>query len=320
MLTRPGPAGSRITGLGHYSPERVVTNDDLAKTLDTNDEWIRSRVGIETRHLADDESVADMALAAARHALQDAGVEASAVDMVVVATLSSLDRSPNVAGRVAQALGANSPVILDVNVACSGFVHALAVADQAVRTGAATTAIVIGSEKLSDFADWTDRSTAVLLGDGAGAVVLQAADEVGVGPVAWGSESELTSAIRVEAPNLKFTQDGRGIMRWALTRAAGHVREAVDAAGLSLDDIQVFVPHQANLRIIEPLTKALDIEDRVIVTDLVDSGNTSAASIPLGLSRWWHAGKIPADAPALLFGFGGGFAYAGMVVLTPKRR
>ena len=340
MLTLTGAAGSRIVGIGHHQPERTLTNDDIAQLVETNDEWIRSRTGIVTRHVAaEDETVADMATAAARHALEDAGIAASAVDMVIVATATARDRSPNTAGRVAYNLrtgvmpgqstpeeedapdlrGVVGPVILDVNVACSGFAHALGLADQAIRTGAATTALVIGAEKLTDFTDWTDRVTCILTADGAGAFVVQGTDTPGIGPVAWGSEPELTPAVLIEAPDEKFVQDGRAVFRWAITRAADRARAAVEKSGLTLDDIEVLVAHQANLRIIEPLAKSLGLTDKIVVTDITESGNTSAASIPLGLSKWWHGGKIPSGVPALLFGFGGGFTWAGQVVMTPER-
>lgn len=335
-----GAAGSRIVGLGHHQPATVLTNDDIAKLVETNDEWIRSRTGIVTRHVAaDDVTVADMATAAAVHALEDAGVAADDVDLVIVATATAADRSPNTAGRVAYALrtgvqpGASTPegeeqpdlrdlvgpAVLDVNVACSGFAHAVGLADQAIRAGSARTAVVIGAEKLTAFTDWTDRSTCILTADGAGAAVLQAADAPGVGPVVWGSEPEITPAVVIEAPEEKFAQDGRAVFKWAITRAAERARRVVDASGLTLDDIEVLVAHQANLRIIEPLAKNLGLEDKVVVTDITESGNTSAASIPMGLSKWWHGGRVPAGVPALLFGFGGGFAWAGQVVLTPSR-
>lgn len=320
MLSRRGAAGSRIVGLGHYQPEKIVTNDDLARMVETSDEWIRTRTGIVTRRVArEDETVADMAAAAARGALDDAEVPAADVDLVVVATTSAAERSPNTAGRVSVALGLASPAIMDVNVACSGFEHALTVADQAIRCGSARTAVVIGAEKLSAVTDWTDRTTCVLTADGAGAVVVQAADEPGIGPVSWGSKPEFASAVRIEPPSNTFAQSGRTVLRWVMTGAQAQARRAVELAGLSMDDIQVLVLHQANLRIIEPLAEQLGLADRIVVTDITESGNTSAASIPLGFSKWWHAGKIPADVPALLFGFGGGFAFAGQVVMTPRR-
>lgn len=316
-------AGSRIIGLGHYQPERVLTNAELATMVETSDEWIRTRTGIVERHIArDDETVADMAIAAARAAISDAGRKPDEVGLIIVASTSVMDHSPNVAGRVAAALEMTSPIIIDINTACSGFEHGVAVADAAIRAGQVERAVVIGSEKLSAITDWTDRTTCVLTADGAGAFVLEAADEgdVGVGPTVWGSEPTMSRAVIVEdETGNKFTQDGRMILRWAMSKASGITRDAVEAAGLTMDDIQVFVPHQANLRIIEPLAEQLGLTDRTVVTDVQVSGNTSAASIPLGLSKWWHEGRIPSNAPTLLFGFGGGFAYASQVVLTPNR-
>jgi 3-oxoacyl-[acyl-carrier-protein] synthase-3 len=322
LKAQPAVAGSRIIGLGHYQPERVLTNAELATMVETSDEWIRTRTGIVERHLAsEDESVADMATEAARSAIADASLQPEQVGMIVVASTSVMDHSPNVAGRVAAALEMTSPVIIDVNTACSGFEHGIALADAAIRAGQVENAVVIGAEKLSAITDWTDRTTCVLTADGAGAFVLEAADEPGVGRTVWGSEPTMSRAVIVEdETGNKFTQDGRMILRWAMSKASDISRAAVEEAGLTMDDIQVFVPHQANLRIIEPLAEQLGLTDRIVVTDVQVSGNTSAASIPLGLSKWWHEGRIPANAPTLLFGFGGGFAYASQVVLTPNRK
>jgi len=315
-------AGSRIAGVGHYQPERVLTNAELAEMVDTNDEWIRTRTGIIERHIArEDETVGDLAAEAAKSALADGGFEPDAIGMIVVASTSVMDHSPNVAGRVAAALGMTSPVIIDVNTACSGFEHGIALADAAIRGGQVERALVIGAEKLSSITDWTDRTTCVLTADGAGAFVLEASDEPGIGPTVWGSEPTMSRAVLVEEESgNKFSQDGRMILRWAMSKSSDISRRAVEEAGLSMDDIQVFVPHQANLRIIEPLAEQLGLTDRIVVTDVQYSGNTSAASIPLGFSKWWHEGRIPANVPALLFGFGGGFAYASQVVMTPSRK
>jgi 3-oxoacyl-[acyl-carrier-protein] synthase III len=317
MDARRSP-GSGIVGLGHAQPRRVVTNGDLAAVVDTSDEWIRSRTGIVTRHVAgDDETVPSLALDAARHALDHAGVAACDVDLVIVASTTAEQRSPNVAGTVSAGLDLTAPAVIDINVACSGFVHALALADLAIRGGSATRALVIGSEKLTAFTDMADRTTCVLTADGAGAVVVEGSAEPRIGPVAWGSAPELATIVRIQPPTNLFAQDGRAVYRWALSKGAGHARRAIDLAGLHTDDIGVLITHQANLRIIEPLAEHLGLTDRVVVTDVVDSGNTSAASIPLGFSRWWHTGRLPADTWALLFGFGGGFAFASQVVKTP---
>jgi 3-oxoacyl-[acyl-carrier-protein] synthase-3 len=315
------PGGSQTIAVGHFQPARVVANDELATIVETSDEWIRTRTGIVTRrHAGPHESVPDLAINAAEHALASRALDPGDIDLVLVASTTAEHRSPNVAGIVAAAVGAAGAAVLDVNVACSGFVHALALADMSVRCGAAGRALVIGAEKLTAFTDMADRSTCVLTADGAGAFVLDASAEPGVGPVAWGSAPGMTQAVRIQPPSNTFAQDGRAVYRWALTHGAAHARRAVELAELDIADIDVLVTHQANLRIIEPLAEQLGMTSRIVVTDVVESGNTSAASIPLGFSKWWHDGRIPPGARALLFGFGGGFAFASTVVRTPATR
>jgi 3-oxoacyl-[acyl-carrier-protein] synthase-3 len=309
--------GSRIVGVGSYQPDRVLTNEELSRIVETSDEWIRSRVGIETRRIADTESVADLAIGAGLDALQHAGVDAGDLDLIIVATVTAQDRSPSTAGRVSAGIGARNPAVFDINAACSGFTHALAVADQAIRAGSAGTALVIGAEKLSDFTDWTDRSTCVLVGDGAGALVLQASDSPGVGPVHWGSVPELSHAVRIEQPTLQFQQEGMSVFRWAISQAAKLARRTCEMAGILPEELAGFVPHQANLRIIEPLAEQLGIPRTITARDVVTSGNTSSASIPIALAKLIRGGQLPPDSPVLLFGFGGGFSYAGQVVRTP---
>ncbi|MGN7192430.1 MULTISPECIES: beta-ketoacyl-ACP synthase III [unclassified Curtobacterium] len=321
-MNTPALRGSRILGFGHHQPSRVLTNDELSTMVDTNDEWITTRTGIKTRHIAGpDDSVVSMAIEAGRNAIADAGLQPSDIGLVIVASTTHRERSPYTAGRVAAALGmTNGPAPIDINTACSGFEYAMALADQSIRVGASDTALVIGSETLSSIADWSDRSTCVLVGDGAGAAVLGASDTAEIGPVSWGSVPHLNEAVLVTRDPEYFTQQGRSIYRWAITEAEGHARAVVEAAGLTLDDIEVFAFHQANLRIIEPLAAALGGESKYVVRDVVESGNTSAASVPLGLSKAWSRGELPEGVPALLFGFGGGFAHAGQVVTTPVRR
>ncbi len=248
--------GSKIVAMGHYQPARVLTNDDLAQMVETNDAWIRDRVGIVTRRIADTETVADMAAAAAGKALANSGLTAADIDLIVVATCSSVDRCPNVATRIAAKLGIQTPAAYDINTACSGFCYALASADHAIRAGAAKNAIVIGAEKLSDFTDWTDRSTAVIFGDGAGAAVVTACaedEEPGIGPVLWGSEPEKGDAVVIEGWRPYIQQAGQTVFRWATFALPALAREACERAGLQPDELAAFVPHQANLRIIEPL-------------------------------------------------------------------
>lgn len=312
--------GSRIVALGHYQPSRVVTNDEIAQLVETSDEWIRDRVGIASRRIADGETVTDMAAAAAGKALAGSGLTAADIDLVVVATCTAVDRSPNVASRVAARLGITAPGAFDLNTACSGFAYALGTVDHAVRAGAARNAIVIGAEKLSDFTDWTDRSTCIIFGDGAGAAVVTAtgADEpAGIGPVVWGSVPERGDAVRIEGWRPYVRQEGQTVFRWATTALAPLALQACERAGVAPSELAAFVPHQANTRIIDGIVKRLGIPQAIVAKDLVESGNTSAASIPLALSKLVERREVPSGAPVLLFGFGGGLTYAGQVIRCP---
>ncbi|MFG2254324.1 beta-ketoacyl-ACP synthase III [Streptomyces mirabilis] len=313
--------GSRIAAVGHYQPAKVLTNEDLAGLVDTSDEWITSRVGIRTRHIAGpDEPVDELAAHAAAKALAAAGLTAGDIDLVLVATSTAIDRSPNMAARVAARLGVPSPAAMDVNVVCAGFTHALATADHAVRAGAATRALVIGADKMSEVTDWSDRTTCVLVGDGAGAAVVEAATpgtEPGIGPVLWGSVPEMGHAVRIEGTPPRFAQEGQSVYRWATTRLPAIARQACERAGLSPEELAAVVLHQANLRIIEPLAAKIGAVNAVVARDVVDSGNTSAASIPLAFSKLVERGEISTGDPVLLFGFGGNLSYAGQVVRCP---
>ncbi|MFG1909225.1 beta-ketoacyl-ACP synthase III [Kribbella sp. NPDC048928] len=313
--------GSRVVALGHFQPERVLTNDELATMVETNDEWIRSRVGIRERRIAaPDESVDEMAWRAADKAIANAGLDVTEIDYVIVATCTAIDRSPNIAARVAARLGLGNPAAIDLNTACSGFAYALATADQAIRAGAASKAIVIGVEKLSDWTDWTDRTTCVLIGDGAGAAVLvadESDDEPGVGPVVWGSVPEMSDAVRIEGREGPFAQEGLSVFRWATTQLPQIAQQVCEKAGLKPEELGGVVLHQANLRIIEPLAKRLGAVNAVVAKDVVESGNTSAASIPIALSKLVEKREISSGAPVLLFGFGGGLTYAGQVIRCP---
>jgi 3-oxoacyl-[acyl-carrier-protein] synthase-3 len=319
-VTSTFPAGSKIIATGHYQPTRILTNNDLAQMVDTNDEWIRDRVGIATRHIADGETVADMASAAAGKALANSGLSAADIDLVAVATCSSVDRCPNVATRVAAKLGIGSPAAYDINTACSGYEYALATVDHAIRAGAARNALVIGAEKLSDFTDWTDRSTCVLFGDGAGAAVVTGVaegEEPGIGPVLWGSVPDRMDVITIEGWRPYIQQNGQSVFRWATFALPALAERACTAAGITPQELAAFIPHQANLRIIEPLARKLGVTDAVVAKDIIESGNTSAASVPLALSKLVERREIPAGAPVLLFGFGGGLTYAGQVIRCP---
>ncbi|MET8633064.1 beta-ketoacyl-ACP synthase III [Streptomyces sp. NPDC004096] len=313
--------GSRIAAVGHYQPARVLTNEDLAGMVDTSDEWITSRVGIRTRHIAGaDEPVDELAAHAAAKALAAAGRGPADIDLVVVATSTAIDRSPNTAARVAARLGIPSPAAMDINVVCAGFTHALATADHALRAGAATRALVVGADKMSDVTDWTDRATCVLVGDGAGAAVVEGCppgDEPGIGPVLWGSVPEMGHAVRIEGTPPRFAQEGQSVYRWATTRLPPIARRVCERAGTAPEELAAVVLHQANLRIIEPLAEKLGAVNAVVARDVAESGNTSAASIPLALSKLVERGEISRGDRVLLFGFGGNLSYAGQVVRCP---
>ncbi|MFF3605945.1 beta-ketoacyl-ACP synthase III [Streptomyces sp. NPDC002463] len=312
--------GTRIAALGHYQPAKVLTNHELAELVDTSDEWILSRVGIRTRHVAGpDEPVDELAAHAAGKALAHTGLTPGDIDLVLVATSTAIDRSPNTAARVAARLGMGSPATMDLNVVCAGFTHALATADHAVRAGAARRALVIGADKMTEITDWTDRTTCVLTGDGAGAAIVEAVetDTGAIGPVLWGSVPEMGNAVRIEGTPPRFAQEGQSVYRWATQQLPALARQTCERSGIAPEDLAGVVLHQANLRIIEPLAAKIGAVNAVVARDVVDSGNTSAASIPLALAKLVERGELPSGAPVLLFGFGGNLSYAGQVVRVP---
>jgi 3-oxoacyl-[acyl-carrier-protein] synthase-3 len=321
----PAAAGARILGWGSSQPEHVVTNDDLAKRVDTNDEWIRERVGIISRRLADkDTLLVDMAVDAGSKAVADAGLSPSDIDTVLVATCTMPTPIPNAAAQVAYRIGITAPGAFDLNAACAGFCYGIGMASDLVRAGSARNVLVIGAEKLSDWLDWDDRSTCIIFADGAGAAVVTSAESeesVGIGPLVWGSAGEMREAIRIIEPTSSITQEGQVVFRWATTQIAPIALKAVELAGLIPADIDVFVPHQANLRIIDAVTKRLHKagarEDLRVAKDIVHSGNTSSASIPLAVDHMRASGEISRGDVLLLVGFGAGLSYAAQVVICP---
>ena len=319
LAATAGPAGTRILGLGHYRPANVITNDDLvARGVDTNDEWIKSRVGIAERRWADpDETVVDMAEAAASKAIAAAGISTAAIDLVLVATCTMPSPVPAAAPNLANRLGIDAPGAFDVNSGCSGFVYALNVASSAVLAGQARNVLVVASERFSGWLDMTDRSTCIILGDGAGAAVVGPSEQVGLGPVVWGSDGAQTDAVTIDEHTRTFRQEGQAVYRWATGTMAPIALEACRRAGVEPTELAAFVPHQANLRIIDSIAKRLGVPDAIVARDIVTSGNTSAATIPLALSRMVERGEIASGAPVLLLGFGSGLAYAAQVVLAP---
>jgi len=315
-------AGSRIVGLGHYRPERIVTNDELSQIMDTNDQWIQSRVGIAERHFAGDrDTVSSMGAIAGGKALADSGLEPADIDTVIVASCTTETQVPHSSTQVAAALSIHAPGSFDLNAACAGFCYALAAADHAIRAGSARNVLVVGSEKLTAWTDPVDRATAIIFGDGAGAAVVSAADEPGIGPVTWGSDETQTQAIRIESRDARFIQEGQAVFRWATSVIAPVAIAAVELAGLSLADVDVLVTHQANLRIVEAIAKRLVAAgartDMRVAKDIVTSGNTSSASIPMALDRMREAGEVSPGELVLAVGFGAGLTYAGQVFTCP---
>jgi 3-oxoacyl-[acyl-carrier-protein] synthase-3 len=319
LAANTGPAGTRILGLGHYRPANVITNDDLvARGVDTNDEWIKSRVGIAERRWADpDETVVDMAESAASKAIATSGISTAEIDLVLVATCTMPSPVPAAAPNLANRLGIAAPGAFDVNSGCSGFVYALNVASSAVLAGQARNALVVASERFSGWLDMADRSTCIILGDGAGAAVVGPSDRTGLGPVVWGSDGAQSEAVVIDERTRTFRQEGQAVYRWATGTMAPIALEACRRAGVEPSELAAFVPHQANLRIIDAIAKRLGVPDAVVARDIVTSGNTSAATIPLALSRMVERGEIASGAPVLLLGFGSGLAYAAQVVLAP---
>lgn len=322
ITTAPGSPGSKIVGLGHYRPDKVVSNDDLAQIMDTNDEWIQARVGIaERRFAAADESVASMGALAGAKALAEAGLRPEQIDTVITATCSLDSPAPHASTQIASLLGIHAPGAFDLNAACAGFCYAIAAADQAVRTGASKNVLVVGSEKLTDWTKPDDRATAIIFADGAGAVVVAASDEPGIGPVQWGSDEDHTQTIRIEGRNGHFIQEGQTVFRWATTAIAPVAIRAARAAGLELSDIDVLVTHQANLRIIDAIAKKIVREgarpDLKVGRDIVTTGNTSSASIPIALDRMRAAGEVSSGEVVLSVAFGAGLTYASQVFVCP---
>ncbi|QVQ52178.1 ketoacyl-ACP synthase III [Spiractinospora alimapuensis] len=317
MKSSPAVPGARVLAFGEYQPDTVVTNDDLAARLDTNDEWIRSRVGIAERRIAGpDEGVVDMGVTAGGKALAASGLSPDDIDMVIVATCTMPGQIPNAAAQTAARMGIKAPGAFDVNAACAGFCYAMAVANDAVRAGTARNALVIGSEKLSDYVDWDDRTTCVIFADGAGAAVVAPSDTPGIGPVVWGSSGERADKI-ILRDNLYLQQEGQAVFRWATTELYEVALEALDRAGVAPTELDAFVPHQANLRIVEGIARKLGAPQALIGRDIVTAGNTSSASIPLALGRMIGRGELASGSTVLTLGFGAGLSYAAQVIEVP---
>jgi 3-oxoacyl-(acyl-carrier-protein) synthase III len=326
-MTSPGAS---ILGVGAYRPQRSVPNSEIVDRIASSDEWIRTRSGITSRRIAGpDETVVSMGVSSARAALDDAGIEAGQIDAVVVATVSHLMQTPAAATLITHQLGATPAAAFDLSAACAGFCYGVALASDMVRAGSARYVMVIGVEKLSDITNPVDRGTAFIFADGAGAMVVGPSEDAGIGPVVWGSDGEHYDYIRqtvawddVFATEEKvwpaLQMEGNSVFRWASFAMAKVAAEAVAAAGLTVDDLDAFIPHQANMRITDAMARTLKLPaDVVIARDIAEQGNTSAASVPLALARLIEEGQVKSGDKALLIAFGAGLAYAAQVVTLP---
>ncbi len=324
-----GPAYTRIYSYGAARGENAVPNDDLIGPIDSSDEWIRQRTGIVTRVRAEKTTDAiDLAVIAGAEAIEKSGVPASEIDLVIVATISNPKQSPSVSAIVADRVGANPAAAYDVNAACAGYAYAVTQADALIKAGAARYALVIGTEKLSDIVDPADRSISFLLGDGAGAALIGPSDTPGIAPAVWGSDGSKADAVGMNATLTEFRdgevpwptlrQEGQTVFRWAVWEMAKVAREALDRAGVEPTDIAAFIPHQANMRIIDEFAKQLKLpETTVIARDIETTGNTSAASIPLASHRLMAEHPELSGGLALQIGFGAGLVFAAQVVVLP---
>jgi len=325
-----GPAHARILGVGGYRPSRVVTNEQICQVIDSTDEWITTRTGIKERRWATaEETVAMMSTAAAGKALAAAGIEAERIGLVIISTVTHLAQTPSLAALVANELGALDAAAFDISAACAGFCHGLALAQDAIRGGSAEYVLVIGVERLSDLTDMNDRSTAFIFGDGAGAAIVGPSETPGIGPVVWGADGAQYDAIGQtfdwdalrEQPDLGYPalrMNGQQVFRWASYQMVPVAKKALEKAGIGAEDLDAFIPHQANMRITDAMIKALKLPEHVpVARDIARTGNTSAASIPLAMERMLEEGEAPHGGVALLIGFGAGLVYAAQVVELP---
>jgi beta-ketoacyl ACP synthase len=326
-----GPTNIGLLSVGAYRPERVVTNAELCQNIDSSDEWIYSRTGIKTRRFAArDETVASMSIEAARQALSNAALQATDIDGVIVATSTQFYQTPASAPVVASGLGATGVPAFDISAGCAGFGYAVGVAADMIRGGSVAKMLVIGSEKLSPTVDMLDRSNCFIFADGAAAVVVGETPAQGIGPTVWGSDGEQAKAIRQDIDWITYTEnptgprpflrlEGSAVFRWAAFEMGKVGRQAMDAAGVRSDQIDVFIPHQANARINEVLAKNLDLRpDAIVANDIEHTGNTSAASIPLAMAELLATGASKPGDLALLIGYGAGLSYAAQVVRMPN--
>jgi 3-oxoacyl-[acyl-carrier-protein] synthase-3 len=320
---------TRIYSYGAARGDLFVTNDELIGPIDSSDEWIQQRTGIITRTRASAGVLAvDLATDAAREAIEKSGIAPEQIDLVIVATVSNVLQTPSISAVVADRVGANPAAAYDTNAACAGFSYAVTQADALIRSGAAHYAVVIGAEKLSDVVDPTDRSISFLLGDGAGAVVIGPSETPGIAAPVWGSDGSKADAVSMNATLIDYRdgkaewptlrQEGQTVFRWAVWDMAKVAKQALEVAGITSEDLAAFIPHQANMRIIDEFAKQLKLPESVVIArDIATTGNTSAASIPLATHRLLEEHPELSGGLALQIGFGAGLVFGAQVVVLP---
>ncbi|WP_431221247.1 beta-ketoacyl-ACP synthase III [Leifsonia xyli] len=324
-----GPQYTRILSIGAARGDLVVPNDDLVGPINSSDEWIRQRTGIITRTRASAGILAvDLATEASKEAIEKSGVDPKLIDAVIVATVSNVQQTPSIAAVLADRVGANPAAAYDMNAACAGYAYGIAQADALIRTGAAHYALVVGAEKLSDVVDPTDRTISFLLGDGAGAVVIGPSEYPGIAKTVWGSDGSKADAVGMSntlidyrdgaGPWPTLRQEGQTVFRWAVWEMAKVAKKALDEAGVTPDQLAAFIPHQANMRIVDEFAKQLKLPETVaIARDIETTGNTSAASIPLATHRLLQEHPELSGGLALQIGFGAGLVFGAQVVVLP---
>jgi 3-oxoacyl-[acyl-carrier-protein] synthase-3 len=329
---------SQILAVGSYRPKRLVPNSEIVDRIESSDEWIQQRTGIESRRFADEsESLLEMAIWAVEDALKNAKLSITDIDTLIVATITFPFQAPSAATAILQKLGHPKAAAFDINAACAGFCYGVSMAHDFIKAGTSKTVLVVGAEKISDFTDPNDRATAFIFADGAGAVVIGASKDAGIGPVEWGSDADSRDAILMNPswidvrdvetqltkagskwPNI--SQEGQKVFRWAVFSMSKAAVKALESAGLTVDDLDVFIPHQANVRIIETMAKEMNLPDSVVIADDIrTNGNTSAASIPLAMDALLKEHPELHGKLALLIGYGAGLVYAGQVVKLPPK-
>lgn len=329
LAATTGAPFARVMSVASYRPARIVTNAEICERIDSSDEWIRERSGIiERRWARPDESVVDMAREAAHVAMTRAHVDPANIDVVLMATVTHPYQTPSAAAVLSHQIGTVNAAAMDISAACAGFCYGIAMASDMIRAGSARHVLVIGVEKLSEWVDVDDRGTAFLFADGAGAAVVGPSDVNGIGPVVWGADGSQSDAITMTQSLIDFrnkggdfptlVMQGQQVFRWAVGEIAKVCQRALDAAGVTAQDLDAFIPHQANMRITDAMIKAMGLPtDIPVARDIQVTGNTSAASIPLAMDRMLADGEAPHGGTALIVGFGAGLVYAAQVITLP---